>query len=85
MSDNRAAEKNLYASVDRCAMEFTGRSMQFMQIAGGIFMSRNDTHGSAYRAILSPYGVDNPETTYEIQEENNHGTEANDPHPSQGL
>jgi len=39
MSDNRAAEKGLYASVDRRAMT------EPACFAPDFFMSRNDTHG----------------------------------------
>jgi len=45
MSDNRAAEKGLYASVDRRAMT------EPACFAPGFFMSWNDTHGSADRKI----------------------------------
>jgi len=45
MSDNRAAEKGLYARVDRRAMT------EPATFRAGFFVSRNDTHGSADRKI----------------------------------
>ena len=47
MSDNRAAEKILYVGVDRRAREYTGL------LAPVFLMSRNDTHGTAYKKFLA--------------------------------
>ena len=50
MSDNRAAEKGLYARVDRRAMT------EPATFRAGFFVSRNDTHGSADRKISLAVG-----------------------------